>query len=87
LARRSNAGWRVARGGGLARAGHPGLRRDSAVSIAVVAVRVGDDGLYITVSDNRGVTMNEILLSGLKIGESARWHDGWTVPDLVDTRS
>jgi hypothetical protein len=57
------------------------------VSIAVVAVRVGDDGLYITVSDNRGVTMNEILLSGLKIGESARWHDGWTVPDLVDTRS
>jgi hypothetical protein len=22
------------------------------------------------------VTMNEVLLSGLKIGESARWHDG-----------
>jgi sugar lactone lactonase YvrE len=45
-----------------------------AVSIWAVAVRV--DGEKVPVDAGGGSAMTEVLLTGLKIGESARWHEG-----------
>src|ERR687896_2113545 len=43
------------------------------MSIRAAVVRVGSDK---GCSRGKGVTVNDVLLTGLKIGESARWHEG-----------
>jgi sugar lactone lactonase YvrE len=43
------------------------------VSIWAVAVRVGGDRVRVDAEEDQ---MTEVLLTGLRIGESARWHDG-----------